>query len=106
MYKISKIILDKYYFIKNFISGIKLYGDDVKFFNRQSINFNLFYVKIDKNSIFLCFNNKERILLLKKKEIFIILNFVKNKRYNCIPIMFCKINSFYKIKISLVKKRG
>ncbi|XOD39057.1 MAG: hypothetical protein ACAF48_00435 [Candidatus Carsonella ruddii] len=105
MYKISNFFLDKYYFVKNFISGIKLNKEDIILIKNNKINFNLSFIKIDNNSIFFCFNKKKRFLLLKKKEIYFISNILKNKKYNCIPVIFLKIKSFYKIKISLVKKR-
>lgn len=105
MYKISKIFLDKYYFVKNFISGIKLNKKDINIIKFNKLNFNSSFIKIDNNNVCFCFNNNNRFLLLNKKEIFFILNILKNKNYKCIPIFLFKIKSFFKIKISLVKKK-
>lgn len=105
MFKIDKKILDKYYFVKNFISGIKLTKIDIILIKNKNFYLKISFIKIDNNSIYLCFNKKKIILLLKKKEIFFIKNFLK-KKYFCIPTKIFKINSFYKIKISIVKKRG
>ncbi|WGS66742.1 SsrA-binding protein [Candidatus Carsonella ruddii] len=106
MYKLKKKYLDKYLFVKNFISGIKLEGKDIKFFLENKINLKFCIIKLDNNNIIFIFNNKKRFLLLKKKEINFILNFLNYKKYNCIPIKILKINSFFKIKISIVKKKG
>ncbi|XZR53074.1 MAG: hypothetical protein ACM3Q5_00430 [Candidatus Carsonella ruddii] len=106
MYKLKKKCLDKYLFIKNFISGIKLEGKDIVFFLENKINLKFCLIKTDNNNIVFIFNNVKRFLLLKKKEINFILNFLNYKKYICIPTKILKINSFYKIKISIVKKRG
>ncbi|AFP84107.1 putative tmRNA-binding protein [Candidatus Carsonella ruddii HT isolate Thao2000] len=105
MYKLKKKYLEKYFFIKKFISGIKLEGNDIIFFLKNKLNLNFCSIKIDNNNLLFFFNNKKRILLLKKKEIKIILNFLKNKKYICLPTKILKLNSFFKIKISIVKKR-
>ncbi|WMC20533.1 MAG: hypothetical protein PNH44_00430 [Candidatus Carsonella ruddii] len=106
MYKLKKKYLDKYLFIKSFISGIKLEGKDIIFFLKNKINLKFCIIKSDNNNIIFVFNNIKRILLLKKKEINLILIFLNYKKYNCIPIKILKINSFFKIKISIVKKKG
>lgn len=105
MYKINKKLSEKYYFVKNFISGIKLNKIDIFIIKKKKINFKISFIKIDNNNVFLYFNRRKFFLLLKKKEIFLIKNFI-NKKYYCIPIKILKINSFFKIKISIVKKKG
>ncbi|XZR52663.1 MAG: SsrA-binding protein [Candidatus Carsonella ruddii] len=106
MYKLKKKYLDKYLFVKNFISGIKLEGNDIIFFLKNNINLKFCLIKLDNNNIIFIFNNRRRILLLRKKEINFIYNFLNYKKYMCIPIKIFKINSFFKIKISIVKKKG
>lgn len=104
MYKINKKKLDKYVFVKHFISGIKLIGVDIPILNSKNINLNYCKFEIDNNNIIFCFNNKKRILLLNKKEIYLIKNFLKKKCYFLIPIKFLKINSFFKLKICILKR--
>ncbi|AFP83927.1 SsrA-binding protein [Candidatus Carsonella ruddii] len=105
MYKLKKKYLEKYFIIKNFISGIKLEGNDICFFLKNKLNLKFCFIKSDNNNLLLFFNNKKRILLLKKNEIKLILSFLNYKKYNCLPIKILKLNSFFKIKISIVKKR-
>ncbi|MGK2931040.1 MAG: hypothetical protein ACSLEG_00350 [Candidatus Carsonella ruddii] len=102
----KKKILDKYYFVKSFISGLILKKKDlflIKVNNNNDLK--LSYIKIDNNNIYLYFNKKKIYLLLNKKEFFLI-NFFLKKKYFCLPIKIFKINSFFKIIFFLVKKRG
>ncbi|ALA96820.1 hypothetical protein [Candidatus Carsonella ruddii] len=106
MYRLSKVTLDKYYFIKSFISGIKLFSKDLIIIKNFKLKINSCKIKLDNNNIYFIFNNNSRILLLRKIEKIIIINFLKKKKYYCIPIKIVKINSFFKIKLSIVKKKG
>ncbi|MFI4913517.1 MAG: hypothetical protein ACH6QR_00760 [Candidatus Carsonella ruddii] len=95
--------LDKYYFVKSFVSGLILKKKDL-FLIKIKNNIKLSYIKIDNNNIFLYFNKKKIYLLLNKKEFFLI-NFFLKKKYFCLPIKIFKINSFFKIFFFLIKKR-
>ncbi|MGK2912717.1 MAG: hypothetical protein ACSLEI_00390 [Candidatus Carsonella ruddii] len=100
----KKKTLDKYCFVKSFISGLILKKKDL-FLIKNKNNIKLSYIKIDNNNIYLCFNKKKIYLLLNKKEFFLI-NFFLKKKYFCLPIKIFKINSFFKVIFFLIKKRG
>ncbi|MFI4883919.1 MAG: hypothetical protein ACH6QK_00915 [Candidatus Carsonella ruddii] len=100
----KKKILDKYYFVKSFVSGLILTKKNLLLIKNKN-NIKLSYIKIDNNNIYIYFNKQKIYLLLNKKEFFLI-NFFLKKKYFCLPIKIFKINSFFKFFFFLIKKRG
>ncbi len=113
---INKVIKNQYYITDKYLAGIVLKGwevKDLKIYN--SINIKNSYIINIKNEIFLKNSliygsrkiNKEikrnRKLLLKKKEIKIILNKIKN--FKIIPFNIFLKKNIFKITIVIVIKK-
>ncbi|KAB8121739.1 MAG: SsrA-binding protein [Candidatus Phytoplasma cynodontis] len=102
-----------------YIAGIKLLGNEVKSIRLGKVNLDNSYIKFNFDEVFIInmliskypfcnifhnYNeNRERKLLLNKREILQIKNKIQTKGFIVIPIRILIIKNLVKIEISLAK---
>ncbi|MDH3004283.1 MAG: SsrA-binding protein [Candidatus Shikimatogenerans sp. JK-2022] len=113
----KKEIINKkanYYYnlVKKYNAGMVLYGKEIKLIRSNKCNILNAYCKILNNNIFLLnfkihnLNNRNIKLLLSKKEILKIYNYIINKNYIIIPTkLFYSLSGFAKIEIYLSRRK-
>ena len=104
--------------LEKYVAGIVLTGTEIKSIRKNAINLKDSFCKIDNNEMFLykChispyeqgnrFNHdaeRDRKLLLNKKEILKIQNKVKQDSYTIVPLEVFLSHGFAKVEIGLAK---
>lgn len=109
-----------YFFLKEFECGISLAGTEIKSIRENPSSFDLSdsYVRVVDNELILIgsripiykngniYNHKtdrDRVLLMKKKDIFKVKQQVKEKNITIVPVKAYWFKNFVKIEIALAK---
>lgn len=111
-----------YFILEKFEAGIKLLGSEVKPVLSHKMGINNSFIKVIKNEVFLFDSNipndnttyyylrhkedRERKLLLKKKEIFKINEFIKNNQNSTIIPLKVYYSDSRKIKLEIALCKG
>ena len=115
----NKIAYHEYIILETYQAGIVLYGTEIKSLRKNSINLKDSFAKIDKNNECWLYNahishyvegnrynhpeNRDRKLLLTKREILKIQDKVKKGGVTIIPLELFLTRGFAKIELGLAK---
>ncbi|VFP84925.1 SsrA-binding protein [Buchnera aphidicola (Cinara splendens)] len=118
----NKQVKYNFYIQKTIISGIVLQGWEVKSIRLGRVQLTSGYININNNEIYLigvhiqplntvvnsclCKSDRIRKLLLHKKEIEVIINYVQKKSYTVVPIQLFWHKSWCKVKIGIAKGKS
>ncbi|WP_343189605.1 SsrA-binding protein SmpB [Buchnera aphidicola] len=116
---VNKKIKYNYFIINKIVSGIVLQGWEVKSLRKKKVDINNSYISFIKNEVYLinsiiyatsCIDksipiiiNRNRKLLLKKKQIKNLLFLKKKKRYTFVSFSLFWKKNFCKLKFALAK---
>uniref|UniRef100_A0A451DFC0 SsrA-binding protein n=1 Tax=Buchnera aphidicola (Cinara pseudotsugae) TaxID=2518978 RepID=A0A451DFC0_9GAMM len=119
---VNKKVKYNFYIQKTIISGIVLQGWEVKSIRVGRVQLTSGYININNNEIYLigvhiqplntivnsylCKSDRVRKLLLHKKEIELIINYIQKKSYTVVPIQLFWHKSWCKIKIGIAKGKS
>lgn len=115
----NKIAYHEYNILETYQAGIVLYGTEIKSIRKNAINLKDSYAKIDKNNECWLYNahishyiegnrynhpeNRDRKLLLTKREILKIMGKIKKDNLAFIPLSIFLSNGFAKVELGLAK---
>ncbi|VFP85844.1 SsrA-binding protein [Buchnera aphidicola (Cinara pseudotaxifoliae)] len=123
----KKVFINKkaqynFFIKKTIISGIVLQGWEVKSIRLGHVQLTSGYITINNNEIYLigvhiqplttvvnscvCQSDRTRKLLLHKKEIGAVLNYIQKKGYTVVPLKLFWRKSWCKIKIGIAKGKS
>jgi SsrA-binding protein len=115
---VNKKAYFSYFVLEEYISGIVLFGSEVKYLRKSDVNFNDGYIVFKNGELFIknmriasykeatYFNHDEmrdKKLLLNKKEIDKISKSVGEKGITLIPLEIFVLNNRFKIKLGICK---
>ncbi|MFR0367789.1 SsrA-binding protein SmpB [Candidatus Phytoplasma palmae] len=114
----NKKVFYNYFLDKKYLSGIQLFGNEVKSIRLGKVNLEHSYIQIEGSEIFILnmfiekyifcnffdFDEKrKKKLLLKKKEILQIKNNIQKKGFSVVPTKILSVRNLLKLEIYLAK---